>query len=160
MLKSQAAINRAELELRKLSKRAREYYSVLSDGSWVEEYDGKFIVKYPTSETEEYDSLKDLDNAYREISEQLIAQNITLEFEALNDDYDKAVSIIKLYNELFGDDWDEDNIINDYEYGYLTINEGKDGEEYAYYLDEKNCMVINLKTDEIDKDAIFIEANF
>lgn len=176
MIKSQAAANRAELEMRRLNTKAKAYYSG-TDGFIVYETEGKYLIEFENTgdKDKEFNSFNELEEYFTELYEDYVANVIADEFDELyqgwNDDssvraeqagerYHKGEKIVKLYNELFPDDWAEDTILKDHENGYLSINDGKDGNEYAYYLDENNCAVVNLATGEIDKDAIFIEENF
>ena len=41
------------------------------------------------------------------------------------------------------------DIVKDYENGYLTINTGRDGNEYAWYSDEIKNKAVNLTTGEV-----------
>lgn len=59
----------------------------------------------------------------------------------------QAEMIVKLYDEIYGDELVD--IVKDYENGYLTINKGRDGNEYAWYSDEIKNKAVNLATGEV-----------
>ena len=152
MKKRQDAIRRAELALRTISKKAQDYYARISDGSWIEEYNGEFIVKFVNDEEERYSSLKKLNDSFCELYEEQAAMYISEEIDELQFDYQKGRKIVKLYNEIFCDDWEIDSIIQDFKNDYLTINE-----KFAHYLDENYSYAIDLKNGEIAKGEVEIK---
>ena len=64
------------------------------------------------------------------------------------DDEDTKAVIIKLYNHV-GIPTEEDSIIEDEENSYLTLNVGRDGKDYFWYVDENHSVAINIETKEI-----------
>lgn len=160
-MKTQAAANRAELNLRQLNTKASAYYNG-TDGFTVYECDGEFLRNYQDSnDVEKFASFKELEQCFTMEYEYCVVATIADEFKELYQGWSddileranragercyKAEKIVDLYNRLYGDDWTEDIILNDHEKGYLTINTGRDGEEYAWYADENNNIAVNLVT--------------
>lgn len=170
MIKSIAAANRADLELRRLNTKASAYYRG-TDGFTIYEENGEYIMEYCESNNDrEFKSFDELEKSLTEMYEDYTAEVIADEFKELyqgwNDDlsarmnqaaerYHKAEKVVELYNELYANDWTEDTILKDHENGYLTINEGRDGNEYAWYGDELKSKAVNLATGEvIDSEKI------
>lgn len=145
MIANMAAIRKAENEMRNMNLKAQNYYRIISDGSWVESYDDKVIVKYGTGESIEYSNISELSKAFAEMYDQLTVEILVDEIDRIN--HKQAELIVELYNDIYGDEWLE--IAKDYEYGYLTINIGRDGFEYAWHYDEIISKAINLVTGEI-----------
>lgn len=145
------AIKRAEIKMSQMSGKAKEYYNNTQDGSWIEEYDGEFIIKYGNGEEEKYSNLKEMDEAfsalYDDVTVEIIADEIVEGNKA------QAKMIVDMYNKLYGNE--PVDILKDYENDYLTINTGSDGCEYAWYLYESKEKAVNLSTGKmIDKDEI------
>lgn len=145
------AMKRAEIKMSQMSGKAKEYYNNTQDGSWVEEYNDEFIIKYGNGEEYRYSNLKKMDEAfsalYDDITIEIIADEIVEGNKA------QAKMIADMYNELYGDE--PVDILKDYENDYLTINKGSDGYEYAWYLYENKEKAVNLSTGKmIDKDEI------
>lgn len=145
MKKNMTAIRKAESEMINMNAKAQEYYRSTSDGSWVESYDGKVVVKYGTGENIEYPSVGELAKAFAEMYDGVTVETVFEEIDGIN--YKQAEMIVKLYDELYGDELVD--IVKDYENGYLTINTGRDGNEYAWYLAEGGEKAVNLATGEI-----------
>lgn len=151
MKKNMTAIRKAESEMRNMNAKAQEYYRSTSDGSWVESYDGKVVVKYGTGESKEYPSIGELAKVFAEMYDNMTAETVAEEIDGIN--HKQAEMIVKLYDEIYGDELVD--IVKDYENGYLTINTGRDGNEYAWYGDELKNKAVNLATGEvIDGDKI------
>ena len=145
MKKNMTAIRKAESEMTNINAKAKEYYRITQDGSWIESYDGKVIVKYGTGEEIEYPSIGELAKAFAEMYDNVTAEILADEIEGIN--LKQAEMIVNLYNELYGDELVD--IVKDYKNGYLTINEGRDGNEYAWYSDENKNKAVNLATGEV-----------
>lgn len=145
MKKNMTAIRKAESEMVNMNAKAQEYYRSTSDGSWVESYDGKVIVKYGTGEEIEYPSIGELAKAFAEMYDNMTAETVADEIDGIN--LKQAEMIVKLYDEIYGDELVD--IVKDYENGYLTINKGRDGNEYAWYGDELKNKAVNLTTGEV-----------
>lgn len=148
MKKNMTAIKKAESEMINMNAKAQEYYRNVSDGSWVESYDGKVIVKYGTGEEIEYPSIGELAKAFAEIYDNMTAETVADEIDGIS--LKQAEMIVKLYDEIYGDELVD--IVKDYENGYLTINKGRDGNEYAWYGDELKNKAVNLTTGEVIDD--------
>lgn len=145
MQKNMTAIRKAECEMANMNAKAKEYYRSTSDGSWIESYDGKVIVKYGTGESREYSSIGELAKAFAEMYDDVTAETVAEEIDGIN--LKQAEMLVKLYDEIYGDELVD--IVEDYENGYLTINEGRDGNEYAWYGDELRNKAVNLTTGEV-----------
>lgn len=151
MKKNITAIRKAESEMRNMNVKAQEYYRITQDGSWIESYDGKVIVKYGAGEEIEYPSIGELAKAFAEMHDNMTVETVVEEIDGIN--HKQAEIIVKLYDEIYGDELVD--IVKDYENGYLTINEGRDGNEYAWYGDELKNKAVNLTTGEmIDSEKI------
>lgn len=148
MKKNITAIRKAEIEMKNMNAKAQEYYRSTSDGSWVESYDGKVIVKYGTGESIEYSSIGELAKAFAEMYDGVTAETVADEIYGIS--LKQAEMIVNLYDELYGDELVD--IVKDYENGYLTINLGRDGNEYAWYGDELKNKAVNLATGEMIDD--------
>lgn len=148
MKKNMTAIRKAEIEMRNMNAKAQEYYRSTSDGSWVESYDGKVIIKYDTGESIEYSSIGELAKAFAEMYDGVTVETVVEEIEGIN--HKQAEMIVKLYDEIYCDELVD--IVKDYENGHLTINKGRDGNEYAWYGDELKNKAVNLATGEVIDD--------
>lgn len=167
MIKSIAAANRAELELRRLNAKASAYYRG-TDGFTIYEENGKYILEYvEANDDRRFDSFAELEKYLTEMYEYYTVELIADEFKELyqgwNDDrfirakgaaerYHKAEKIVDLYDEVYANDWTADTILKDHESGCLTINDGRDGNEYAWYLDGSTEKAVNLATGEVIGD--------
>ena len=58
------AMKRAEIKMSQMSGKAKEYYNNTQDGSWVEEYNDEFIIKYGNGEEYRYSNLKKMGKAF------------------------------------------------------------------------------------------------
>lgn len=65
--------------------------------------------------------------------------------------------ITELYNHM---EVNKETIENDWEHDYLTINTGRDGKDYIWYLDDKKNAAINLSNGEIIDNEQEIEKLF
>ena len=52
------------------------------------------------------------------------------------------------------------NIATYLKLGYLTIKKGRDGRDYAWYIDEFNSVICDVETLELCDDGVIIEALF
>lgn len=57
-------------------------------------------------------------------------------------------------------DLDVESAEEDYNNNYLTINKGKDGQDYLYYLDESKDVALNIATGKIITDLEELERIF
>ena len=55
-------------------------------------------------------------------------------------------AILKLYDYIAHD---IARVTDDMKNGYLTLNTGRDNNNYYYYIDECNCVAVNVETLEI-----------
>lgn len=58
-------------------------------------------------------------------------------------------AIVKLYDYIAHD---VAGVPDDMRHDYLTLNAGRDGNNYYYYIDECNCVAVNVETLEIITD--------
>ena len=55
---------------------------------------------------------------------------------------------------------DIESVEKDMKHDYLTENEGRNGRTYLWYLDNSECVAIDLETLEIYEDEEFFEKQF
>lgn len=70
---------------------------------------------------------------------------------------DLTDAVKTLYNHI---DMDTDSIQADMDHDYLTQNEGRNGREYLWYMDNETCAAIDLETHDIHDDEEFFEEQF
>jgi len=76
--------------------------------------------------------------------------------EELNyENYKKEIDTLYDYLDL-----DVESAEEDYNNNYLTINKGKDGQDYLYYLDESKDVALNIATGKIITDLEELERIF
>lgn len=71
------------------------------------------------------------------------------------ENYKKEIDTLYDYLDL-----DVESAEEDYNNNYLTINKGKDGQDYLYYLDESKDVALNIATGKIITDLEELERIF
>ena len=71
------------------------------------------------------------------------------------ENYKKEIDTLYDYLDL-----DVESAEEDYNNNYLTINKGKDGQDYLYYLDESKDVALNIATGKIIADLEELERIF
>ena len=71
------------------------------------------------------------------------------------ENYKKEIDTLYDYLDL-----DVESAEEDYNNNYLTINKGKDGQDYLYYLDESKDVALNIATGKIITDLEELERLF
>lgn len=75
--------------------------------------------------------------------------------------YNEAeIKAMKMALDTVGIEPTDENMINNEKVDLLTINEGRDGNTYAWYMDENNSVIVNVDTMEISDDEELIENLF
>lgn len=92
----------------------------------------------------------------------VVEANLEEYIEDYREEYMNSIVIIneaakKLY-EYMGHDFD--SISNDMEHDYLTENPGRNGRSYLWYMDETECVAIDIETLEIHEDEEFFKEQF
>ena len=136
------------------SQKAREY---IRNNKKIEIFkaEDKYYLKFDDTgnNLKEFDDITRMEQYCKVMYESDVASEIVENIEVLSLDIDypylKAKNIVKLYNEIFCDAWDLSHIMDSLNHGRLTINESEDGEQYAYYLDESYCKLIDLRSGKI-----------
>ena len=116
------AMKRAEIKMSQMSGKAKEYYNNTQDGSWVEEYNDEFIIKYGNGEEEKYSNLKEMDEAfsalYDDVTVEIIADEIVKGNKA------QAKMIVDMYNQLYGNEPVDINICVLHRVRYVYTGKG------------------------------------
>ena len=73
------------------------------------------------------------------------------------ENYKKEIDTLYDYLEFDNNGRD---VTPDIKNGYLTINEGKDGQDYLYYLDESKDVALNIATGKIITNKDELESLF
>ncbi|HPZ24182.1 MAG TPA: hypothetical protein PLC25_05025 [Bacilli bacterium] len=71
------------------------------------------------------------------------------------ENYKKEIDTLYDYLDL-----DVESVQTDIDNDYLTINKGKDGQDYLYYLDESKDVALNIATGKIITDLEELERIF
>ena len=71
------------------------------------------------------------------------------------ENYKKEIDTLYDYLDL-----DVESAEEDYNNNYLTINKGKDGQDYLYYLDDNKEVALNIETGKIVKETEELERLF